>query len=87
MTQVGETFQDRLVMVKNNIRRGKRVGADCPLTRDEIRAYVEHGSVAAVKTIRANRLCSLRTALDLLNCARYTHAQFKQYLTQMGGGA
>jgi hypothetical protein len=64
---------DRLVTVIYSpaSRKGKRVGAKCPLNRDEIRAYVTIGAVAAVKLIRENRGCELREALALLNEARY----------------
>ena len=53
------------------VTQGKRVAADCPLTRDEIRAYVDGkgNSVAAIKAIRAGRGIGLAAAFDLLKAA------------------
>lgn len=45
---------------------GKRVGKDCPLTREEVRAYVERGVLAAVVEIKDRRGCSLVEAARLL---------------------
>lgn len=55
---------------------GKRVGKDCPLTRQEIRTYVEQGAVKTVALIRSSRQITLREALDLLNQARGTTRHF-----------
>lgn len=52
------------------ISQGKRTGKDCPLTRDEIRAYVELGPVAAVLAISEGRNIPRGRALDLLCQAR-----------------
>lgn len=67
--------QDRLVSVwvspeGKRVRKGKRVGTWCPLTREEVRAFVEKGGIAAVRLIRSNRECSLSEAWNLLNEAR-----------------
>lgn len=53
------------------IRQGKRVGASCPLTYDERRAYVLHGQAKAIRLIRERRNLDLHEALKLLNKARY----------------
>ena len=50
--------------------QGKRVGKSCPLTREEVRAYVTKGAITCVRVIRQTRGLSLRDALDLLNSAR-----------------
>lgn len=70
-----EVLNDKLVIRRRDkngvvISQGKRVGKDCPLSRDEIRAYVELGTVKAIARIRENRDCSLREAITLLNKAR-----------------
>ena len=50
--------------------KGKRVSKDCPLTREEIRAYVKQGPVECVVMIRDRLHCSLREAKDLLDTTR-----------------
>ena len=64
-------YTDRLVMRWKNPThsQGKRMGKDCPLTREEIRTYVEHGTWSAVKLI-AQRIGDPTEALNLLNSVR-----------------
>lgn len=68
--------EDRLVIrwqdtrTKRVYHQGKRVGKDCPLTRNEIRMYVIYGSIQAVSAIRHARKCTLSEALKLLDSAR-----------------
>lgn len=50
--------------------RGKRVGKTCPLTSEERKAYVKHGSVKTVALIRARTGLSLHESLDLLRKAQ-----------------
>lgn len=50
--------------------KGKRVSRDCPLTREEIRVYVEQGSVAATKAVMVGRKVSLSEAWELIKKAR-----------------
>lgn len=50
--------------------RGKRVSADCPLTADERRVYVQAGTVAAVRAVMDARQCSLADAWALIKRAR-----------------
>ncbi len=74
--QYHDSTNDRLVFARygsngQHIRQGKRVGADCPLTREEIRLYVTSGTVEVTRFIRRTRNLTLREALDLLNLARY----------------
>ncbi len=73
--QYHDSTNDRLVLARygsdgQHIRQGKRVAADCPLTREEIRIYVTSGTVEVVRFLRRTRKLSLREALDLLNLAR-----------------
>ena len=63
---------DRLVSVrKDGVVLGKRIGAKCPIDKEEAREYVLHGPLDAVKMIRARRNVGLGEAYDLLNTARY----------------
>lgn len=48
---------------------GKRVAKSCPLTRDEIRAYVKDGAISAVKKIMDNRGLRLSESWNLLKIA------------------
>lgn len=77
-------YEDRLVRRFRNpqgrwlapVFHGKRVGKDCPLTREEVRMYVEHGAIWAVKLIKESRQISLREAKDLLDKARGQQQRF-----------
>ena len=57
---------------------GKRVPKDCPLTRDEVRTYVEEGPIQAIKLIR-KRGFSLREAKDLLDKVRGKNTIWKPH--------
>lgn len=56
----------------------KRVPKDCPLTRDEVRVYVEKGSIQAVKLIMKRGL-GLRDAKDLLDQVRGENTIWKPH--------
>ncbi len=70
--------KDRLLQVwydpktGRRFAQGKRVSRDCPLTREEIRAYVESGGniVRAVQFIKDTRRISLAAAKELIDSAR-----------------
>ncbi len=49
---------------------GKRVSADCPLTHEERRIYVEKGLAHVVKAINTRLQCGLAEALKIVNQAR-----------------
>lgn len=60
----GVRFKDGSICLQ-----GKRVGADCPLTAEERRAYVKSGRSAAIKMIMARRKQGVRDAIETLNRA------------------
>jgi len=75
---------DKLVTIQTHFngtttRQGKRVGKDCPLTPNEVRAYVKGSAVAAVKFIATKRDIRLPAALELLQQARGEILLFKRY--------
>lgn len=51
------------------ISHGKRVAADCPVTYEERRAYVQKDAVSAVRLIRARLGCTLKGAVNTLKQA------------------
>ena len=53
------------------IRHGKRVSSACPLSRAEIRIYVEEGGVRALAYIARTRGLSFYESVKLLDLARY----------------
>lgn len=67
-----DVYEDRLVQswrereTGRKGKRGKRVSRDCPLAREEIRAYVKgDGAVSCIKAIRDHRGMSLQEAWDV----------------------
>jgi hypothetical protein len=67
---------NRLVIVRRypGIRRyviqGKRVGKNCPVTQEEVAAYVKGGAPAILKMIQARMDCTLAEALKILQHAK-----------------
>lgn len=62
---------DRLVSVrKNGVVLGKRIGKNCPISKEEAREFVLNGSIDAIKKIRDGRGCGLSEAYNLLQSAR-----------------
>lgn len=78
MTKATQYYEDRLVRRflhttdywGKTSSQGKRVSKSCPLTREEIRAYVEGGAVKCLKLMRDSRKTSLREVKDLLDSVR-----------------
>lgn len=60
----------RNLQTRQTLSQGKRVSQDCPLNKDEIRAYVTKGAVTAVVKIRNERKFDLHNAKALLDTAR-----------------
>lgn len=81
--KIKRKYQDRLVTRISygpgcQTNHGKRVAATCKLTREEIRAYVEHGSIEAIKLIRERTGLGLYESKQLLDSERYNVGQTHQ---------
>jgi hypothetical protein len=75
-------YEDRLVIRWRNPKRGGCIFSQgkrqpdalyerYPDLKDLIKAYVQSGAVGFVKRYRTQTGCSIKEAMDLLNCLRY----------------
>lgn len=58
---------------------GKRVGNNYPLTREQIRVYVENGPVKVIKMFKEDGL-TIREGIDKLNSIRGRNSVYQPYI-------
>lgn len=57
---------------RKRVKQGKRVSYKrCPITREEHRAYIEHGSAVATAMVRKRLNCSLLEAWETMKRAMH----------------
>ena len=56
----------------------KRIPKSCPLTKEEIRLYCDHGLVVAIKHAKKSRNLTLRETMDLFRWRYYPDHRFSE---------